>query len=414
MKFIILLLLLTVYSSIPAQTTINGIVGETNWMSGWTNFKPKNKEYKDTTVILKDDIIANTTLYKNNVYLIVGTVHVANNATLTIEAGTVLRGDFETTGTLTVTKGSKIIAIGNAVDPIIFTSNKPISERKPGDWGGLILMGDAPINRPGGKTISFYEPNPKYNTFGGENANSDSGILKYVRIEFAGKKISPKISLNGLTLAGVGSQTKINHVQVSFSADDSFEAVGGIIDCNNLISFRASDDDYDYSMGVQSVLSNSIAIRNPYTSDNTRSRCLEIDSYDVLENYDITKSKTIITINNVLLYNDEENNLGLVKEAISLKYDSFLNINNSLVVGFSSFIALDDKYLLKDNFKQIKIKNTRIDSCKNIFTNDALINNVAANDWFTKTNIEVFSTNVGIDNLFMNNNIKRNPDFRLK
>ena len=414
MKFIILLLLLTVYSSIPAQTNNNGIVGETNWMSGWTNFKPKNKEYKETTVILKEDIITNTTLYKNNVYLIVGTVHVANNSTLTIEAGTVLRGDFETSGTLTVTNGSKIMAIGNAVDPIIFTSNKPISERKPGDWGGLILMGDAPINRPGGKTTSFYESNPKYSTFGGENTNGDSGILKYVRIEFAGKKISPKISLNGLTLAGVGNQTKINHVQVSFSADDSFEVVGGNVDFNNLISFRASDDDYDYSMGVQSVLSNSIAIRNPYTSDNTRSRCLEIDSYDIPENCDFTKNKTTITINNTLLYNDEEDNLGLVKEAISLKYDSFLTINNSLVVGFSSFIATDDKYLIKDNFKKIKITNTRIESCKNVFTNEALIPNNLANDWFTKTNVSVFVTNSGIDNLFMNNNIKRNPDFRLK
>ena len=146
-----------------------------------------------------------------------GTVHVANKATLTIEPGTVIRGDFATTGTLTVTRGSRIVAEGTETNPIVFTSNKPASERKPGDWGGVILMGDAPINRFGGISASFYEPNPIYNPFGGNNETGDTGILKYVRIEFAGKRLKGKYAFDALTLAGVGNMTKIENVQTSFS-----------------------------------------------------------------------------------------------------------------------------------------------------------------------------------------------------
>ena len=413
MKIKILLFLLSSFYVANAQSG-QGIVGESNWFNGWTNFKPKATEYNQANQILTGDIKENMTLTKGNVYLIMGTVHVANNAVLTIEPGTVIRGDYNSTGTLTITKGSKIIAEGTETSPIVFTSNKPTSERKPGDWGGVILMGDAPINRFGGVSASFYEPNPLYNPFGGPNENSDSGILKYVRIEFAGKKIDPKISLNGLTLAAVGSKTKIEYVQISFSSDDSVEAIGGNVDFNNVISYRANDDDFDYSMGVQSTMNNSIAIRNPYASDNTRSRCFEIDSYDKIENYDPTKKKTYIKLNNVTMTNDEENTMGLVKEAISLKADSFIEVNKCVVAGFSSFIALEDKYLTGDNFKKIKVYNTTVDSCSELFTNEALAKAQNVNDWFMQSDKLLYITNNGINNLFINNNVKKKPDFRLK
>ncbi|WP_395058659.1 hypothetical protein [Flavobacterium sp.] len=413
MKIKILLFLLSSFYVANAQSG-QGIVGESNWFNGWTNFKPKATEYNQATQILTGDIKENMTLTKNNVYLIMGTVHVANNAVLTIEPGTVIRGDFNSTGTLTIVKGAKIIAEGTETNPIVFTSNKPTSERKPGDWGGVILMGDAPINRFGGVSASFYEPNPLYNPFGGPNENSDSGILKYVRIEFAGKKIDPKIALNGLTLAAVGNKTKIEYVQISFSSDDSVEVIGGNIDFSNVISYRANDDDFDYSMGVQSTMNNSIAIRNPYASDNTRSRCFEIDSYDKIENYDSTKKKTYIKLNNVTMTNDEENTMGLVKEAISIKTDSFIEVNKCVVAGFSSFIALDDKYLSGDNFKKVKVYNSTVDSCAELFTNETLAKAQNVNDWFMKNDKLLYVTNVGINNLFMNNNIKKKPDFRLK
>ncbi|MEO8235643.1 MAG: hypothetical protein ABI549_09540 [Flavobacterium sp.] len=413
MKIKILLFLLSSFYVANAQSG-QGIVGESNWFNGWTNFKAKTVEYAQANQILTGDIKENMTLTKGNVYLIMGTVHVANNVVLTIEPGTVIRGDYNSNGTLTIVKGAKIIAEGTETNPIVFTSNKPASERKPGDWGGVILMGDAPINRFGGVSASFYEPNPLYSSFGGTNESSDSGILKYVRIEFAGKKIDAKIALNGLTLVAVGNKTKIEYVQISFSSDDSIEIVGGNVDFSNIISYRCNDDDFDYSMGIQSTVNNSIVIRNPYASDNTRSRCFEIDSYDKIENYDPTKKKTYIKLNNVTMTNDEENTMGLVKEAISLKTDSFIEVNKCLVAGFSSFMALDDKYLSGDNFKKIKVSNSRVDSCTELFTNEALVKDQNANNWFMQSDKLLYITNNGINNLFMNNNVKKKPDFRLK
>lgn len=413
MKIKSLLLALLAFYAGNAQKS-QGIIGDSNWFNNWTAFRPKAVEYKQPTQILTGDIKENMTLTKDNVYLIMGSVHVINNAVLTIEPGTVIRGDYDTTGTLTIIKGAKIMAAGTETDPIVFTSNKPTSERKPGDWGGIILMGDAPINRIGGMASSFYEPNPLYSSFGGTNDNSDSGIMRYVRIEFAGKKISPKISLNGLTLAAVGNKTKLEYIQVSFSSDDSFEIVGGNVDFTNAISYRANDDDFDYSMGIQSTLNNCIAIRNPYSSDNTRSRCLEIDSYDKIENFDPSKKKTYIKLNNVTLMNDEENTMGLVKEAISLASDSFVEVNNCVVAGFSSFIALDDKYIEGDNFKKIKVYNTTVDSCTEVFTNELLSRATNVNEWFNQSDKLLSVTKTGIANLFKNNDVKRKPDFRLK
>jgi hypothetical protein len=413
MKIKILIVLFSVFSVANAQRG-HGIIGDNNWLNNWTNFKPKQTEYNLPNQILSGDIKENTTLTKNNVYLIMGTVHVANKATLTIEPGTVIRGDFATTGTLTVTRGSRIVAEGTETNPIVFTSNKPASERKPGDWGGVILMGDAPINRFGGISASFYEPNPLYNPFGGNNETGDTGVLKYVRIEFAGKKIDPKTALNGLTVAAVGIKTKIDFVQISFSSDDSFEVIGGNINFNNVISYRANDDDFDFSMGVQTTMNNSLAIRNPYASDNTRSRCFEIDSYDKIENYDPTKKKTYIKINNVTMTTDEENTMGLVKEAISLRTDSFLEVNKCVAAGFSSFMALDEKYSEGENYKKIKVINSTIDSCKEVFTNEALIKFQSANEWFLNSDKFISVTNFGINNLFINNQVKKKPDFRLK
>lgn len=413
MKIKILLFVLSAFSFVNAQNK-QGIIGESNWFSGWTNFRPKAVEYNQATQILTGDIKESMTLTKSNVYLLMGTVRVINKAVLTIEPGTVIRGDFDSIGTLTIVKGSKIIAEGTETNPIVFTSNKPTSERKPGDWGGVILMGDAPINRHGGVASSFYDANPLFNGFGGTNETSDSGILKYVRIEFAGKKIDPKIALNGLTLAGVGNKTKVEFVQISFASDDSFEAVGGNVDFNNVISYRANDDDFDYSMGVQSAVNNSIAIRNPYASDNTRSRCFEIDSYDKIENCDLNKKKTLIKLNNVTMTIDEENTMGLIKEAISLKADSFLEMNKCLVVGFSSFIALDEKYLTGDNYKKIKVYNSTVDSCTELFTNETLQKVQTINDWFMQRDKLLYTSTIGINNLFINNNVKKKPDFRLK
>lgn len=413
MRKTFLLLLLTSVGVANAQKT-PGIYGENNWFNGWTSFKPKTAEYAPATQILTGVIKENTTLSKRNTYLLMGTVYVPSGVTLTIEPGTVIRGDSDSTGTLTVVKGGKIIAEGTETDPIVFTSNKSASDRKAGDWGGIIIYGDAPLNRHGGLISSIYDTNPLYNVFGGNNENSDSGVLKYVRIEFAGKKIDAKTMLNGLTLGAVGKKTKVEFVQISFAKDDGIEIVGGNVDFNNIISYRNADDDFDFSMGIQSTVNNSIVIRSPFISDNTRSRAFEIDSYDKVENFDPTKKKTVIKLNNVTIVNNDDNSVGLVKEAISLKSDSFLEMNRCVVSGFASFVALDDKYLEADNFKKISIKECIADSCIEVFTNENLVKQDNVNNWFNMPSMSNTVSKVGLTNLFKSNDEKKKPDFRLK
>ncbi len=121
MRKTFLLLLLTSVGVANAQKT-PGIYGENNWFNGWTSFKPKTAEYAPATQILTGVIKENTTLSKRNTYLLMGTVYVPSGVTLTIEPGTVIRGDSDSTGTLTVVKGGKIIAEGTETDPIVFTS----------------------------------------------------------------------------------------------------------------------------------------------------------------------------------------------------------------------------------------------------------------------------------------------------
>jgi hypothetical protein len=413
MKTKILIALCCSFFAVNGQVK-KGIIGDSNWFNRWASFKSKTTEYKETTNILNGVISENTTLTNRNTYLIMGTVYVTNGATLTIEAGTVLRGDFDSIGTIIVTKGSKINAIGSETDPIVFTSNKSTSERKAGDWGGIILIGDALLNRFGGIGSLFYDSNPVYNSFGGTNASSDSGVMKYVRIEYAGKKNIEGKSLNGLTLATVGTKTILENIQISFCADDSIEFVGGNVNLKNIISYKATDDDFDFSMGVQCDIDNSVAIRYPYISDSTRSRCFEIDSYDKLENFDATRNKTLVKASNVTLVNNEFNSQGLVKEAVSIGIDSFLEIKNSVIAGFTGAIALDAKYSSGDNYKKLKIENTIIDSCNAFITNESLENNELASSWFLRPEKFVQMSAEGMSNLFISNDVKKGTDFRIK
>ena len=407
-----LLLLLFITMVAQAQNT-QGIIGDYNWFNNWTNFKPKTTEYAAPYRIINGEISQNTTL-KKGTYLLMGSVYVLKGVTLTLEPGVVMRGDADTNATLIVVKGGKLIAEGSETDPIVFTSNKGTLERKAGDWGGVILYGDGPLNRHGGQISSIYDPNPQYNVFGGENENADAGILKYVRIEFAGKKLNEKVMLNGLTLGGIGKKTKIEYVQISMAKDDALEVIGGVFDMNNIVSFQNADDDFDFSMGTISTVSNSVVIRNPYISDNTRSRAFEIDSYDKIENFDATKKKTYIKLNNVTMVSNEDNAMGLVKEAVSLKSDSFLEMNKCVIAGFATVVAMDDKYLDKDNFKSFKMYNCLIDSCNEVITNEALFKSETPTNWFLSSDKLNFVSKTGNLGLFKSNDVRKKPDFRLK
>ena len=220
-----------------------GIFGVNNWLNNWTEFQPNQEDYGDPAEILTGNITKNTKLLKRNVYLLMGNVFVTNEATLTIEPGTVIIGDYETKGTLIISRGSTIVADGLETDPIVFTSNR--SRKKPGDWGGLVILGEAPTNKFGNGSVAslFPELSPEHykNTnYGGDNAFSHAGILRYVRIEYAGARIGRGAYFPGLMLAGIGQTTLIDHVMVSFSAGKAIEIWGGDFEIKNTIAYKLS------------------------------------------------------------------------------------------------------------------------------------------------------------------------------
>ncbi len=208
---------------------------------------------------IDEDITTNRTLFADTTYTISGFVHVANGATLTIEPGTLILGDYDVLGSsIFVLRGAHILADGgSSATPIVFTSERPAGSRQAGDWGGLLLVGNGIINRADpvilegtGTNAQNYEID-----YAGGNDNTDnSGTLRYVRIEFAGYGPAPDAELNGLTMAAVGSGTTIDFVQVLNGLDDSFEWFGGAVDAKHLVSYEAGDDHFDMSEGFRGRL----------------------------------------------------------------------------------------------------------------------------------------------------------------
>ena len=208
-------------------------------------------------------ITSNTTWTRGNIYLLNGFVYVDNNAILTIESGTIIKGDLTNKGTLIIRQGAKLVAAGTPTQPIVFTSNQPAGSRAPGDWGGVILLGRAPQNLPGSPTIE----GGVVGTFGGTDPLDNSGVMQYVRIEFPGVAFLPDNEINGLTMGGVGAGTTLDHIQVTGSGDDSFEWFGGTVNAKYLIAMAGTDDDFDTDNGFSGRVQYGVAVRNPQRGD---------------------------------------------------------------------------------------------------------------------------------------------------
>ncbi len=192
-------------------------------------------------------------------YTLKGYVYITNRANLRIAAGSVIVSDVTNKGALIVERNSKLFAEGTATEPIVFTSGKPAGSRTPGDWGGIILLGNGPTNRSTEPVIEG-GVNAKY---GGTVSSDNSGILKFVRIEFAGIAADPNSEINGLTLGGVGSGTILENIQVSYGNDDAFEFFGGTVNAKNLIAFASADDDFDFDFGYTGSIQFAVSSRNP-------------------------------------------------------------------------------------------------------------------------------------------------------
>ncbi|HSF45163.1 MAG TPA: hypothetical protein VLA58_04105 [Chitinophagaceae bacterium] len=236
---------------------------------------PTTPDDPNQTKILVGSYERNITLSPGT-YTLKGYVYFTAGTTLTIPAGTIIKSDVSQKGALIIERGAKIDAQGTASNPIVFTSGKPAGQRTRGDWGGIIILGNAPTNRP-------LSPAPLVEggvdrRYGGTVVNDNSGTMKYVRIEFAGIAAEPGSEINGLTLGGVGSGTTLEYIQVSYGNDDAFELFGGTVNLKNVVAYATSDDDLDFDFGYTGKIQFAVVQRRPEIADTDAGNGVEADN----------------------------------------------------------------------------------------------------------------------------------------
>ena len=233
--------------------------------------------------ILEGEITKNLKLRNTKIYGLKGYVYVNDGATLEVEEGTIIVGDEPgNNSALVINRGAKIIAQGTAKDPIIFTSRAVPGQRARGDWGGILICGKARVNQPAGQAaleggVADQTPGGK-GWYGGTDDEDNSGVLKYVRIEFAGIATQPNSELNSLTMGGVGRGTTIENVQVSYGNDDGFEWFGGTVNAKRLVSTGILDDDFDTDNGFSGKIQFAVAQRFRTVADVSTSQVFESDN----------------------------------------------------------------------------------------------------------------------------------------
>jgi|SRR5690554_2700 len=412
---------LLVFSSVYAQQE-KGIIGTNNWLNSWTEFNPEQVEYGEATEILTGNISTDTKLLKKNTYMLLGNVFVTDNATLTIEPGTVIIGDYKTGGSLIITKGASIVADGLVTDPIIFTSNRSV--KKAGDWGGIIILGDAPINKFGnGSSVNhnFKSAAYEHTSYGGDSIADNSGVLRYVRIEFAGKKLANGNNFNSLLLAGVGSQTTLENVMISYSAGNSIDVYGGQVNLSKMVSYKSNRIDFNFNYGTQCNIYNSLAVRSSYISSPEGSRTMHVASYtDDKSEIDFSKKQTSVTATNLTLINNStdlktEIDMGLVKEAIFVAESSSLDMGKSVISGFNPAVLFENKIKINnESLAKIKFTDMYFNNCKgNIFV-EYNSNNEDLESWYGNSSFfNVYSKGLDSETFIDIRNAKR-PDFRLR
>lgn len=414
------LLFLLVYGNSIAQQE-KGIIGYNNWLNPWTEFKPNKIDYGKPTQILSGNISKDKTLHKRDIYLLLGDVFVTDSTVLTIEPGTVIIGDYKTKGSLTISKGASIIADGTHTDPIIFTSSRSV--KKPGDWGGLFVLGDAPTSKFGNEASLNFGLRPsnfESISYGGDNVNHSSGILRYVRVEFAGKRTKDYGYFNGLTLAGVGQQTIVENVMVSYCEGNSFQFLGGSVIVDKLVSYKSSRNDYDFNYGTQCKIINSLAVRSPYVSSPDVPRCMYVSAYDNKEDADLTKPQTFVNAENLTLINlstdlDYDIQVGLVNEAIFVGNDTSFLIDKSVISGFNPAVVFDNKIMINnENLSKLKFTRTYFNNCNGNIFRKGFTNNDDLESWYGSRAFDNVYSKGPDSETFIDAHTSNRPDYRLR
>ena len=290
-------------------------------------------------LILSGKINTDRTLKSGNTYKLRGIVYVVDGAKLTIEPGVIIQGEKSSRGTLVITRGTQILANGTIDKPIVFTSDAATPAM--GDWGGIVILGRAKTNASYNGTAGLGEIEGGVNNseglglYGGADDNDNSGILKYVRIEYPGYAFLPDKELNGLTMGGVGKGTVIDYVQVSNAADDSYEWFGGSVDCKHLIAYKGLDDDWDMDNGFSGRVQFGISMRDSSIADISNSNGFEIDN-DAGGSSLLPQTSAVFSNMTVIGPRATLTNIGNsnFRRAIHTRRNSAVSIFNSIIIGW--------------------------------------------------------------------------------
>lgn len=300
--------------------------------------------------ILEGSITSSLALDATKKYLLRGKVYVQSGATLTIPAGTKIFGEKETDGTLIINRGAKIDAQGTAENPIIMTSQAAPGFRNRGDWGGVVILGRAYTNGSASSTIEGISSSAgsEDGLYGPGNSapmdDDNSGVMRYVRIEFAGIALSQDNELNSLTMGAVGSGTEIDHIMVSYANDDAYEWFGGANNHKYLIAYSTLDDDFDTDRGYIGKVQHALVVRDPNQADFSGSRAWESSSNNTANVGDLPDHGGVarhsaptfanVTVLGPRLFRDAAAVNGFYQAALEINSSSSIKVYNSIISGF--------------------------------------------------------------------------------
>ncbi len=302
-----------------------------------------NPPVASNTVEVTGDVAANATWTADKIYVLKGNVFVTSNATLTIQPGTIIKGDKGTKGALIVTRGAKIMAVGTADKPIVFTSSIVAGARKEGDWGGVILLGKAQNNLGTSVPIEGISDATDKGKHGGTDNADNSGTMKYVRIEYAGIALSPDNEINGLTFGSVGSGTTIDYIEVYRSGDDAFEWFGGSVNCTHLLAIDSYDDDFDTDNGFSGKIQFGLAQRLAVTADASGSNGFESDN-DATGTNNVPQTSAVFSNMTILgpVNSGGSTVAGNFQHGAQIRRNSAISIFNSVILGYTEGVFYDD------------------------------------------------------------------------
>ena len=348
------------------------------------------------TIKVQGTITKDTTWKSEFTYILDGQVQVVNGATLTIEPGTLIKanpGEYPNASMLIISRGSKINAVGTYQNPIVFTSlddnintvqessQTMLSENNKGLWGGIIILGAAPISIEDGENETFYvglNPSDPSSYYGGDQADDNSGSLKYVSIRFGGSYMGTGSESNGLTLSGVGNKTQIDHIEIYANQDDGIEFFGGNVNASNLIIYSSGDDGIDLDEGFTGNLKNIFVILGQESDSG-----IEISGGPGSFEGNFSISDVKLTVHSATedqrILNIDEKAKGSIKNILAA---NFMDV--SKIILSSNDVTLDQLQITKDG----KISNSMDEISSNKlakgqinFSENIEINNQQAFDW---------------------------------